>query len=166
MDTGVLMASDVNIIGTNNTTPGAATAPSTLLTDTSSTTGLLIKQGSGAPAGQKAFQLNTQAGDVFCEFDFTTGLSFINQRVGAAAGVFTAVPTCLNGVQNPPCLQFADGTANGMRLWSGTGVPSSTTVGNGQVGDRYLRRDTPLTALQRVYRCTVAGTPGTWGGIA
>lgn len=70
----------------------------------------------------------------------------------------------------------ATGTANlgfvvdGWRIWSGTGAPSTTTVGVCAVGDWYLRRDTPSTANQRIYMCTVAssgiGNAGTWVGIA
>lgn len=154
------------IIGTNNTTPGVATAPSTLTTDTTSTTGLLIKTGTGAPTIQKQFQIVTAAAVVVAEMTQSNGLNFYNMLVGAAAGVFTARVTCLNGQQSPPCLEMADGTSAGMRIWSGTGAPSSTTVGDGRVGDLYLRRDTPSTANQRLYRCTVLGTPGTWAGIA
>jgi hypothetical protein len=45
----------------------------------------------------------------------------------------------------------------------GTGAPA---VG-GNVGDYYLRDDTPGTASQRLYVCTTAGLPGaaTWTGI-
>ena len=46
---------------------------------------------------------------------------------------------------------------------SGTGAP---TIG-GLAGDLYIRTDTPSTANQRIYVCTVAGTAGaaTWVGI-
>ena len=67
---------------------------------------------------------------------------------------------------NPAGLQWPDGTAAfGAKMHSGTGAPSSTTVGTAVRGDLYLRRDTPSTSGQRVYRCTVAGTPGTWVGV-
>jgi hypothetical protein len=54
--------------------------------------------------------------------------------------------------------------------YTGSGAPSLSTVPNGgQLGDYYFRTDTPGTASQRIYTCTVAGTVtngtatlGTW----
>lgn len=52
------------------------------------------------------------------------------------------------------------------RFWVGSGVPSLTNVPNGgTAGDYYFRTDTPGTANQRIYICTVGtgnGTLGTW----
>lgn len=45
---------------------------------------------------------------------------------------------------------------------SGAGAPTSLA---GSAGDYYFRTDTPAAALQRIYICTVTGTPGTWVGI-
>lgn len=48
--------------------------------------------------------------------------------------------------------------------WVGSGVPANATVPNGgTAGDFYYRTDTPGTANQRIYICTVSGTPGAIG---
>jgi hypothetical protein len=41
----------------------------------------------------------------------------------------------------------------------------SNIGGAASVGDLYIRLDTPTTSNQRMYRCTTAGTPGTWTAI-
>jgi hypothetical protein len=41
-------------------------------------------------------------------------------------------------------------------------LPASTLADAHLEGDIYIRTDTPSTANQRVYQCTVAGSPGTW----
>lgn len=81
---------------------------------------------------------------------------------GAGIGFDSGSP---NG-RNPAPLQFPEGTSSsGMRVWSGTGAPSSTTIGGAaSLGDCYHRRDG--TAGSRFYRCTAAGTPGTWTAFA
>lgn len=52
----------------------------------------------------------------------------------------------------------------------GSGVPSLTNCPTGgAVGNYYFRTDTPATATQRIYVCTVAGTSaalGTWVATA
>ncbi|GAB3867403.1 hypothetical protein GCM10028801_41320 [Nocardioides maradonensis] len=56
--------------------------------------------------------------------------------------------------------------ASGSRIWSGSGAP--TTPGGSMtynLGDAYLRTDTPTTANQRLYMVTTAGTSPTWTGI-
>jgi hypothetical protein len=154
------------IVGSNQTTPGAMTAPSTLLTDTTSTTGLLIKQGAGAPATQVPLRVVDSTGSTLFEVTNAGHVASYGMRMGAANGVFTS-GVYLNGQGSIPCLQLPDGTStNGMKFYMGSGLPSGTTVNTGQVGDIYLRVDTPSTVSQRVYICTVAGTPGTWNGIA
>lgn len=51
-------------------------------------------------------------------------------------------------------------------MWIGSGVPSLTNVPTGgTAGEFYFRTDTPGTANQRIYICTVGtgnGTLGTW----
>lgn len=72
----------------------------------------------------------------------------------------------IDGIRNPAAMLMPDGTVDqGMRIWSGTGAPSASTVGgNAVVGDLYFRLDTPSTSNQRVYQCTGSGSPGTWTG--
>lgn len=160
------MATRTTIHGSNNQTPGVMSAPSTLLTGTTSTTGLTLKQNASAPAGQVMLRmLDTDGTTAYAEI--TNGLDFAayGMHIGAAGGVFVATMR-LDGTGTIPRLRFPDGTGTGASWWSGTGAPSSTTVGTAAVGDLYLRRDTPSTANQRLYICTAAGSPGTWTGIA
>ncbi len=54
----------------------------------------------------------------------------------------------------------------GARLWSGSGAP--VTPGGSltyNLGDAYLRTDTPSTANQRLYMVTTAGTAPVWTGV-
>lgn len=59
-------------------------------------------------------------------------------------------------------------------LYSGSGAPlpaaitgALTTFGKvANAGDQYNRIDTPSTAGQRIYICTVAGNPGTWVALS
>jgi len=155
-----------NIIGSNQTTPGAMTAPSTLLTDATSTTGLLIKQGAGAPATQVPMRVVDSDAATLFEVTNAGHVASYGMRMGATIGVFNS-GVFLNGQLSIPCLQLPDGTStNGIKIYMGSGVPSGTTVNAGRVGDMYLRIDTPSTSNQRIYMCTVAGSPGTWSGIA
>jgi len=154
------------IIGTNQTTPGAATAPSSLLTDATTTTGLLIKQGVGAPATQVPFRIKDTDGSTILEVTNAGHLAAYGVKLGATNGVFNSGAN-INGVLDIPCLELPNGvTNNGIKIYMGSGVPSGTTVNPGRVGDLYMRKDTPSTSNQRIYMCTVAGTPGTWVGIA
>jgi hypothetical protein len=58
-------------------------------------------------------------------------------------------------------IQFGSGgsTADGTRLWSGSGAPN---ISASAAGDFYLRTDTPTTANQRLY---VATAVNAWTGI-
>ena len=161
------MATRTTIHGSNNQTPGVMSAPSTLLTGTTSTTGLTLKQNASAPAGQVMLRmLDTDGTTAYAEI--TNGLDFASygMHVGASGTVFAVTTMRLDGTQTIPCLRFPDGTGAGARWYSGTGAPGSSTVGTAAVGDLYFRRDTPSTANQRLYICTVAGSPGTWSGVA
>lgn len=58
------------------------------------------------------------------------------------------------------------GVGGGTVIHSGTGTPQGHVAAD--VGEIYIRTDTPLTSNQRIYICSVAGvTPGgaTWVGI-
>ena len=154
------------IIGTNQTTPGAMTAPSNLLTGDDTTTGLTIKQGAGAPASQVPFRVIDTDGSTLLEVTNAGHFVGYGVKFGATAGVFNAAAN-ITGVLDIPCLQLPNGVTNdGIKIYMGSGVPSATTVNPGRIGDLYMRKDTPSTANQRIYMCTVAGTPGTWVGIA
>lgn len=48
--------------------------------------------------------------------------------------------------------------------WTGSGAPSLTTIPTGgTAGEFYFRTDTPGTANQRIYVCTVSGTTAAIG---
>ena len=161
------MTSRTTIHGSNNQTPGVMTAPSTLLTSPDNNTGLAITQHATAPATQVPLRVTASGGSALAEV--TNGLDFATYglRLGAVSSVFYS-PACLDGTGSIPFVRLQDGNAGtaGIRIYGGTGAPSSTTVGTASVGDLYLRKDTPSTANQRLYVCTVAGTPGTWTAIA
>ena len=54
----------------------------------------------------------------------------------------------------------------GGSMFSGVGAPGAKVNGKPPLaGDLYLRIDTPSTANQRLYVCTVGGATPTWVGI-
>lgn len=61
----------------------------------------------------------------------------------------------MNGALLSPTLGFQTGS-----IWMGSGVPSASTTA--VAGDYYFRTDTPSTANQRIYICTVGGATPTW----
>jgi hypothetical protein len=73
-----------------------------------------------------------------------------------------------NTIASPPVVTFPATGPQGPTGPSGAGVYGSGAPAiAGAVGDYYFRRDTPGTANQRIYICTVAGGAGaaTWVGI-
>jgi hypothetical protein len=54
----------------------------------------------------------------------------------------------------------------GGRITSGSGAPITPGSTDPTAGDIYFRTDTPETADQRIYICTVGGSSPTWVGIA
>jgi hypothetical protein len=137
---------------------------------TGSTPGFTITLNASAAVGQQAFTVQ----------DFINAPVWTVPAVGGGGGlsmacygdhlsVFHDMVTPgtyvgFDGIVSPACLELPNGTsAQGPRIWSGSGVPSGSTIGGAAaLGDIYLRTDTPSTANQRVYHCTTAGTPGTW----
>lgn len=57
------------------------------------------------------------------------------------------------------------GNQSGNRFSQGSGAPSKPAGVNPASGDLYFRTDTPGTANQRIYVCTVGGGTPTWVGI-
>ena len=89
-----------------------------------------------------------------------------NSTLDDGTGNLTTGGSCQAGgagvrLQNDGALQFL--TTGGGALWGGSGAPAIA----GTLGDFYFRTDTPSTALQRIYVCTVTGGAGaaTWVGI-
>lgn len=134
--------------------------------------GLKITFGASAPSGQSALILqdfgpppDLEPAPIFFIAQKSNGtIAVWGDYLSAWSNIIGGSFVGIDGVRNPPCLIFPDGNAaQGLRLWSGSGVPGAGTIGGAaQIGDIYIRTDTPTTSNQRVYHCTVAGTPGTW----
>jgi len=147
-------------------TPGVASAPVSLPMDNTTTSGLTITLGSSPPASLPALQINNSSGSAIFQI-FPSSVQANGINIGAL-GTLGAGVTGFAGKQATVPLLLQDGTSSAgvMQMWSGTGAPSSSTVGTAAVGDVYLRRDGAGAANVNLYVCTVAGAPGTWTGIA
>lgn len=147
-------------------TPGAISAPAYMTINSATSNGLTIQYASTTPSTLPAFQV-VYSGSTIMQV-LKTGPVFFGITAGSAPGVFND-PGCFDGTQSPPCLELPDGgtgTPGYTHFWSGTGVPSSTTVGTANVGDVYYRRNGAGASDVNLYVCTTAGSPGTWTGIA
>lgn len=122
-----------------------------------------VSTGAGVQGLQITDYLNAP---IFSVTNSTNGqIAVYGDYFGAYKDITTNVGIKSDGKRNPAALWMTDGTAMGMRIWSGTGAPSSTTVnGPANPGDLYIRIDTPSTSNQRIYQCTAGGSPGTWAG--
>ncbi len=84
-------------------------------------------------------------------------------RVGP--GVFPPRTVTLKNTRGVVFGDNENGTWEGA-IHSGTGTPATFFgVQPHQAGEYFFRTDTPGSANQRIYVCTVAGSPGTWVGI-
>ena len=127
--------------------------------------GFLITFGSDAGAGTSALNLiDYFNAPIFVVVKLSNGqIACYGDYLSAFNNVISGSGIRLNGIQSPACITFPDGDTNqGLYMWSGTGVPGASTVDTARVGDLYARLDTPTTSNQRLYQCTVAGSPGTW----
>ena len=159
----------------NAPVPGSMSPSVDLNCVDSNNTGLLIRYGASSPNGQAAIQVTDTDGTAIMQYIKGTGIVFTGIKTGAVAVYYSAPPANFDGTQNPPCLSLPDGTqgysqspvpSNFTNFWSGSGAPGASTVGVANVGDIYYRRDGGGAASVNVYNCTVAGSPGTWVGIA
>ena len=140
--------------------------------------GFEIRYASGAAIGLQglAFQdyLNApiftvpQSGNASVYGDFLRAFPSLTAALnGAAIGFDCGNP---NG-RNPTPIQFPEGTArSGMRVWSGTGAPTSSTIGGAATaGDTYIRRDAavPFTGGSRTSNVvTLTGVTSGHGLVA
>lgn len=115
--------------------------PVTLTTDNISPFGFSITAGLGGSLAQHLFRVYDHNGDVVVTIPRAGGPSTIGKEMRAYSTTSGSYIS-LNGTTDPPCVEFPDGTGQGSKLWSGTGAPSSSTVGNASSGDYYLRRAT------------------------
>lgn len=139
---------------------------SVIVTDSSSNPGLMITTGASAPAGQQNLALaDSGSAPIYVVFQSGAGITYGDflgvfgsgsAQVGADGGLGAVFHNY------PPLALAKNNTAQGIRIFAGNGAPSGTTIHNSNSGDIYIRRDTPTTANQVVYQCTVAGNPGTW----
>lgn len=129
--------------------------------------GFTITYGATAGVSVQGFQITDYLNaPIFSMAKASNGaIATFGDYLGAYNNIFSTAGIIADGKRNPGALWMVDGTSNGMRVWSGTGAPSATTV-NGPVspGDLYIRIDTPSTSNQRIYQCTAGGSVGTWVG--
>jgi hypothetical protein len=112
--------------------------PITLTCDSTSDWGFGIVTDENAPLGQNGFQVQTSAGALRWVMPTTGGPVAINYDV-RVANAYGGAYAAYNGTATVPCIELPDGTGQGSKLWSGSGAPSSTTVGAAASGDYYLR---------------------------
>ncbi len=129
--------------------------------------GFTITYGPTAGVGVQGFQVvDYNNAPIFAVPKASNGqIAVYGDYFGAYNNYLTDIGIKCDAKRNPAALWMTDGTWMGMRIWSGTGAPSATTVnGPASPGDLYIRIDTPSTSNQRVYQCTAGGSPGTWAG--
>lgn len=131
--------------------------------------GLLVTFNASHVAGQSAILVMDHINaPIFGITDVSNGkTACFGDYLGARKGLLDAGNMRADGnpTRDPACFLFPDGTGSaGARWWSGTGAPSSTTIGGAaSVGDIYTRIDGGSGTY--VYQCTVAGSPGTWQAV-
>lgn len=114
--------------------------PMTMLTGAGNLDGFLITGNQSAPLSQQPFQVQDSSGNARFSIGVAGGAYTIARDVRAYNTAGTAY-VALSGRNSPACVEFPDGSsAQGSKLWGGTGAPSSTTVGTGAAGDFYFRK--------------------------
>jgi hypothetical protein len=115
--------------------------PVTLTTETNTTnSGMTITSNQNSPLGQNPFQVQNSAGTV----KWTVPVAGGPKTNGTDARAYNAAGTkyvSFDGQSSPQYCAFYDGT-NTYKLWSGTGAPSTNTVGTAAAGDYYMRKAT------------------------
>jgi len=126
--------------------------PVTLTTETNTTnSGMTITTNQNAPLAQNPFQIQNSSGTV----KWTVPVAGGPKTNGTDARAYNAAGTkyvAFNAQSSPQYYQYYDGT-NSYKLWSGTGAPSSDTVGTAVAGDYYMRKatyDYPIMAAKSV----------------
>lgn len=130
--------------------------------------GLTITFGFGHPIGQAGFSTTDFANAPILAIPdaaVNSQTAVYGDRLGVRKNLLDLGALVVDGVRNPAPMLMPDGTATaGLRWWAGTGAPSASTIGGAAaVGDLYDRRDGGSGTY--TYRCTVAGTPGTWVAV-
>jgi hypothetical protein len=137
--------------------------PVTLTTGTASTSGLQITNTAGVSLGHHSIECQASDATIKVVLPPAGGLKTngVEMRAYNTAGTAYAA---WSGLSTKPYLELPDGTsAQGSKIWSGTGVPAAGTVGTAAAGDFYLFRRVASTPV--LYVCTAGGTPGTWSKI-
>lgn len=119
--------------------------PVTETTDDASSWGLSILGNASSPLDQQLLQVQNAAGTVQLTNGVTGGPILVNADI-RVAHAYGGAYAAFNGSAAVPCLELPDGAGQGSKVWSGTGAPSSTTVGTAAVGDYYWRRYNALPA--------------------
>lgn len=151
------------IILTANAT---ATATGQTVTITEPTlSGIRINMGTAQASGNAISVYDTTGAQRFvisrAGFPITKNVSYFAQN---------STGQTVSGVNPDGSLQSGSNVGGsgviGAKIWSGTGAPNLPgNTSNPTAGDLYIRTDTPSTANQRIYICTVGGATPTWGGI-
>lgn len=150
-------------LGYGNTATAAATAPNSqwfyYLAKQQGLTGYMIgENSSSSPNYQQIFS----AGGAM------TNYYGILAAVGTTPGTTQLAALALQAIPflapiSSSALTTWNGAIFGGKIWGGTGVPTTAMASTAAaIGDLYIRTDTPSTTNQRLYMCSVAGTPGTW----
>lgn len=94
------------------------------------------------------------------------GRNLVTDMTGAAGILSPDLSLSGNGTVNTLVVKrLFSGLTGGGSLYIGSGAPTTPNGVNPTAGDYYLRTDTPGTANQRLYVCTVGGATPTWVGI-
>jgi hypothetical protein len=125
---------------------------------------LVVSAALNASAGDQIFLVTDAVGNPIFTIGAIGAPSAIGTQLGASRDVFGTNAVNLDPQTNPASIQMGFGH----RIFGpAPGTPPATisAPSSPNVGDIYLRSDTPTTVNQRIYICTAAGVPGTWLGI-
>ena len=115
--------------------------PMTLTTETNTvSSGLNITASASAPLAQNPFQVQNSAGTILWSIPVAGGPK-TNAKDTRAYNAAGTKYFAYNGQTANQYLEYYDGSAS-YKIWSGTGAPSTDTVGTATAGDYYLRRAT------------------------
>ena len=117
-----------------------------------------------SPNGQPLVINDWEGAPIFA-VPYTGGPCVFGDKTSAGPGVFGPFTGIDGSIAEPP-VYFTTGGSTPMRIYGGTGVPTTFLASVAcNVGDYYFRQD-GTTSTTHIYRCTTAGTPGTWTGFA
>ena len=112
------------------------------------------------------FQVLDYLGNVIFDVPLSGGAFVEGDHLFVTPSVFGSHTGFNGAISQPPLFFTTGGTPSVMNIYGGTGVPTTFLASVAcNVGDYYFRQD-GTTSTTHIYRCTTAGTPGTWTGFA